>query len=56
MIVGNKGPVINYRGGGGWWKTRGVRYFCARKKGGSNIFVQYKYLPRMTLLYHKTYR
>jgi hypothetical protein len=25
------------------------------EKGGG-IFVQYKYLPRMTLLYHKTYR
>ena len=39
-------------GGGGLVEKEGE---VMHEKGGG-IFVQYKYLPRMTLLYHKTYR
>jgi hypothetical protein len=35
-------------------ENEGVQVFLCMKKGrGAKIFVQYKYLPRMTLLYHK---
>ena len=47
MCQSDKGPVINYRGGGAGGKGGGSYTFVLEKRGGPKMFVQYKYLPRM---------
>ena len=47
--------IITGEGGGGWCKKgEGQIFLCMKKGGGPKIFVQYKYLPGVTLPYYKT--